>query len=145
MANDYGVKGTVLQFTAASTSAYQVVGQVKTIDAPGMKVGKRNATHLGSSIKAYRATMGDPQEMRGTLVYDPSDAGIAAIQTRCTSPSSFNSNLGDNFQIVLPTTTKVFSFVGFFIEFTPRGGDEEGTWMADFAIQAASTITYPTT
>ena len=36
------------------------------------------------------------------------------------------------------------SFNGFITEFTPRGGDEEGTWMADFAIQASSTITYPT-
>lgn len=144
MPNDYGVKGTVLQFTAASTSAYQVLGQVKTIDAPGMKMGKRNATHLTSAIKAYRATMGDPQELRGSLVYDPSDEGVKVAAARCTTPSSFNSNLGDNFQIVLPTTTKIFSFVGFFTEFTPRGGDEEGTWMADFAIQAASTITYPT-
>jgi len=144
MANDYGVKGTDLQFTATSTSAFVSVGQVRSIDAPGMKVGKRNATHLLSPIKKYRATMGDPQELRGTLIYDPSDDGVKGLQSRCTTPSTLNSNEGDSFKIILPTTTKVFAFNGFITEFTPRGGDEEGTWMADFAIQASSTIVYPT-
>lgn len=152
MVTSYAAKGTELQITTAgSTLAFTVVGQVVSIDAPGMKVGKRDVTHLGSVTKEYEATIGDPQEFKGTLLYHPGDAGAVIFQGRVTTVAQTTvagSSLvvgGDTFKVVFPTTTKLFQFQGVVTEFTPKGGDVEAGWMADFAIQPTRAIVYPTT
>lgn len=137
MVTSYAAKGTTLKIGSV------VVGQVTTIDGPGMKVGKRDVTHLASATKEYEATIGDPQEFKGAVLYHPGDDGIALLQSRCTTPSTVPG--GDTFTIVFPTTTKTFSFQGIVTEFTPKGGDVEAGWMADFGIQPTRAITYPTT
>lgn len=152
MVTSYAAKGTELQITTAgSTTGFTVVGQVVSIDAPGMKVGKRDVTHLGSVTKEYEATIGDPQEFKGTLLYHPGDAGAVILQGRVTTVAQTTvagSSLvvgGDTFKVVFPTTTKLFQFQGVVTEFTPKGGDVEAGWMADFAIQPTRAIVYPTT
>lgn len=137
MVTSYASKGTTLKIGST------VVGQLVSVDAPGMKVGKRDVTHLTSVTKEYESTIGDPQEFKGSVLYNPADDGIALLQTRCTTPSTVAG--GDTFTIVFPTTTKTFSFQGFVTEFTPKGGDVEAGWMADFAVQPSRAITYPTT
>lgn len=137
MVTSYGVKGTTLKINST------LVGQIVTIDGPGMKVGKRDVTHLTSATKEYEATIGDPQEFKGTVLYHPGDDGVVLIQSRVTTPSTAAG--GDTITVIFPTTTKTFSFSGFFTEFTPKGGDVEAGWMADFAIQPSRAITYPTT
>ena len=141
MVTSYAVKGTDLQVSINST--YTSIGQIVSVDAPGMKVGKRDVTHLLSATKEYEPTIGDPQEFKGTILYNPSDPGVVFIQTRCTTPSTVAG--GDAFKVIFPSTAKNFAFTGFFTEFTPKGGDVEGSWMADFAIQPSRAITYPTT
>jgi hypothetical protein len=146
---DYAVKGTVLQFTSAST-AFVAVGQIKSIDqAPGFKMGQRDATHLGSAIGEPRPTIGRPQVISGTMVYSNKDDAARVAATRVVTPSTiFDTALGtpglDEFKIILPTTTLFWRNYGFFTDWTPTGGDEEGTWMAKFEIQLASTVTAPT-
>lgn len=143
MAN-YGVKGTVLQITSSgSTSSFTAVGQIRSIDAPGMTMSTRDVTHLLSVTKEYEATIGDPQEFKLSILYDASDPGAVACQLRTTTPSTILG--GDTFKIVWPTTTKVFQFQGVVTEFSPKGGDVEGTWMADVGIRPTRAITYPTT
>ncbi len=143
MAN-YGVKGTVLQITTSgSTTGFTAVGQIQSINAPGMKVGTRDVTHLLSATKEYEATIGDPQEFSGTLLADFSDAGAVLMQQRTTTPSTVLG--GDTFKVILPTTTKLFQFQGVVTDFTPVGGDVEGTWLVNFAVRPTRAITYPTT
>lgn len=152
MVTSYAVKGTELYITTAgSTSAFTLVGQVQSLDGPGMKVGRRDVTHLGSVTKEYEPTVGDPQEFKGTLLYNPNDDGVKIMQQRAnsvyqstTAGSSMVSG-GDTFKLVFPTTTKVPSFQGFVSEFTLLGGDIEGGWTASFGIQPTRAITYPTT
>lgn len=152
MVTSYAAKGTELWITTAgSTAAFTAVGQVVSIDAPGMKVGKRDVTHLGSATKEYEATVGDPQEFKGTILYNPSDAGATIFQQRASTVAQSTvagSSLvvgGDTFKVVFPTTTKLFQFQGVVTEFTPKGGDVEAGWMADFSIQPTRAIVYPTT
>lgn len=143
MAN-YGVKGTVLSFTVGgSTAAFTAVAQIRSIDGPGMTMNTREVTHLLSATKEYEATIGDPQEFKLSILYDASDPGAVALQTRTTTPSTVLG--GDTFKIIFPTTTKVFQFQGVVTEFSPKGGDVEGTWMADVGIRPTRAITYPTT
>jgi len=143
MAN-YGVKGTVLQITTSgSTTAFTAVGQIRSIDAPGMTMATREVTHLLSTTKEYEPTIGDPQEFKLSILYDASDAGAVICQQRTTTPSTVLG--GDTFKIVWPTTTKLFQFQGVVTEFSPKGGDVEGTWMADVGIRPTRAITYPTT
>ena len=141
---NYGVKGTVLQITTSgSTTAFTAVGQIRSIDAPGMTMSTREVTHLGSATKEYEATIGDPQEFKLSILYDATDAGAVICQARCTTPSTVLG--GDTFKIIWPTTTKLFQFQGVVTEFAPKGGDVEGTWMADVGIRPTRAITYPTT
>lgn len=148
----HAVKGTQLYITTAgSTSAFTQIGQITSIDAPGFKVGKRDVTHLESVTKEYEPTIGDPQEFKGTLLYNPLDAGIGIVQQRAmtvyqstVSGSSMVAG-GDTFKIVFPTTTKVIQFQGFITEFTPKGGDVEAGFTADFGIQPSRVVTWPTT
>jgi len=146
---DYAVKSTALQFTSATT-AFVAVGQIKSIDqVAGIKMGTRDATHLGSSIGEPRPTLGRPQPMSGTLVYSNKDDAARVAQTRTVTLSTiFDTALGvmglDEFKIILPTTTLFWRFHGYWSEFTPTGGDEEGTWMAKWEIQVCTTITCPT-
>lgn len=142
MAGNQGVKGATLYMTGPTTAFVQV-GQVQTLDAPGMKVGKRDVTHLLSATKEYEVTIGDPQEFKFTAIYDVQDAGATLIQSRMTTPSTIIG--GDTFKVVMPTTTRFFQFQGNVSEWTLKGGDVEGTWMADGAIQPTRAITYPTT
>lgn len=152
MVTSYSAKGTTLQITTAgSTAAFTLVGQIVTIDGPSMKAGKRDVTHLTSATKEYEATIGDPQEFKGTILYNPSDAGVGIFQQRASTVAQstvVGSELvsgGDTFKVVFPTTTKLFQFQGVVTEFTPKGGDVEAGWMADFAIQPTRAITYPAT
>jgi hypothetical protein len=140
MAN-YGVKGTVLQVTIGTT--YTAVGQIQSLNAPGMKTGVRDVTHLLSSVKECEATIGDPQEFSGTLLADFSDQGAVYMQTLTTTPSTIAG--GQSFRIIFPTTTKFFGFQAIVTDFTPTGGDVEGTWLATFALKPSRAITYPTT
>lgn len=143
MAN-YGVKGTVLSFTVGgSTVTFTAVAQIRSIDGPGMTMNTREVTHLGSATKEYEATIGDPQEFKLSILYDASDPGAVALQSRCTTPSTVLG--GDTFKVIFPTTTKLFQFQGVVTEFSPKGGDVEGTWMADVGIRPTRAITYPTT
>ena len=144
MVTSYAVKGTDLQITTAgSTSSFTSVGQIVSVDAPGMKVGKRDVTHLLSATKEYESTIGDPQEFKGTVLYNPSDAGAGIMQARMTTPSTIVG--GDTFKVIFQTTTKLYQFQGIVTEWTPKGGDVEGSWMADFAIQPSRAIVYPAT
>lgn len=140
MAN-YGVKGTVLQVSISST--YTAVGQVRSIDAPGMTMNTREVTHLLSATKEYEATIGDPQEFKLSVLFDNVDQAQNLLLQRTTTPSTVLG--GDSFRIVFPTTTKFFQFQGVVTEFSPKGGDVEGTWMADIGIRPTRAITYPTT
>jgi hypothetical protein len=143
MAN-YGVKGSVLKVTLSSASTtLTAVGQIRSIDAPGMTMNTREVTHLTSATKEYEATIGDPQEFKLSLLYDASDAGAVRLQALTTTPSTVLG--GETFAIVYPTTTKFFLFQGVVTEFSPKGGDVEGTWMADVGIRPTRAITYPTT
>jgi hypothetical protein len=140
MAN-YGVKGSVLQVTIGTT--YTAVGQIRSLDAPGMTMNTREVTHLTSATKEYEATIGDPQELKLSLLYDATDQGAVYMQTLTTTPSTILG--GQSFKIIFPTTTKFFGFQGVVTEFSPKGGDVEGTWIADVGIRATRAITYPTT
>ncbi len=143
-----GTKGTDLQFTA-STSAFASIAQIKSIDGPGMKVGTRDVTTLQSTAGEFLPSIGKAQELSGTMVYTPKDANVVLFASRTTTLSSVFSASGlaglDEFKIIMPTTTMFFRFYGFVTSFVPKGGDEEGTWMADFSIQPSGSITYPTT
>ncbi len=140
MAN-YGVKGTVLQVSIAST--YTSVGQIRSIDGPGMTMNTREVTRLLSATKEYEATIGDPQEFKLSVLFDNVDQAQDLLLERCTTPSTVLG--GDTFRIVFPTTTKFFQFQGVVTEFSPKGGDVEGTWIADVGIRPTRAITYPTT
>jgi len=140
MAN-YGVKGTVLQVSISST--YTSVGQIRSIDGPGMTMNTREVTHLLSATKEYEATIGDPQEFKLSVLFDNVDQAQNLLLQRTTTPSTVLG--GDTFRIVFPTTTKFFQFQGVVTEFSPKGGDVEGTWMADVGIRPTRAITYPTT
>ena len=143
MAN-YGVKGTVLKMTlTGGSTTLTAVAQVRSIDGPGMTMNTREVTHLTSATKEYEATIGDPQEFKLSLLYDASDPGAVGLQTRTTTPSTVLG--GDTFAVIFPTTTKFFLFQGVVTEFSPKGGDVEGTWIADVGIRATRAITYPTT
>lgn len=138
---NYGVKGTQLQISIASS--YTAVGQLQMTDAPPMKMGTRDVTHLGSTVKECEATIGDPQEFKATLIYDPTNQAARLLETRVTTPSTVLG--GDSFKVVLPTTTKYWDFQAIVTEFTPKGGDVEGTWMAEIGLKASRAITLPTT
>lgn len=142
MAN-YGVKGTVLQITTTgSTTGFTSVGQIRSIDGPGMTVGTRDVTHLESATKEYEGTIGDPQEFKLSVIYDSSDAGMVILHARTITPSTVLG--GDTFKIVFPTTTKIVQFQGVVTECSLKGGDVEGTWMADVGVRPTRAVTYPT-
>lgn len=140
MAN-YGVKGTLLQVSISST--FTAVGQVRSLDAPGMTMNTREVTHLLSTTKEYEATIGDPQEFKLSVLFDNIDQAQNLLLQRTTTPSTVLG--GDTFKVVFPTTTKFFQFQAVVTEFSPKGGDVEGTWMADIGLRPTRAITYPTT
>jgi hypothetical protein len=140
MAN-YGVKGSVLQVMIGST--YTNVGQIQSLSAPGTKMGTRDVTHLTSATKEYESTIGDPQEMAFVVIYDPADVGARLLETRVTTPSTVLG--GDSFKVITASTAKNWGFQGIVTDFTPNGGDVEGTWLANCAIRASRAITPPTT
>lgn len=126
------IKGVTL--TVGNTA----VAQIQKIDGPGIKVGKRDVTTLASAAKEYAPSIGDPQELSGTLIWKTADAGLVAMQTKTATPPATL----DSFTITLPDT-KTFIFSGFFTSLEPKGGDVEATLMADFSIQVSGAITYP--
>ena len=84
----------------------------------------------------------------GTLVWSNKDDVARIARGRLSVPSTIFDSTGfvgcDEFKLIAPTTTLFWRHMGFFTKFDIKGGDEQGTWMADFAIQVASTIVEPT-
>ena len=132
--NNTAVKGTTLSVGG------NAVAQITKIDGPGMKVGKRDITALSSAAKEYAPSIGDPQEFGGSLVWYSKDVGLTTMQSRCNTPTSSLDTI-----VVTMADSKTFSVSGFVTSLDPKGGDVEGTWMADFTFQPSGAITYPTT
>ncbi len=128
------VKGTTLALNST------VIGQVQSIDGAGYNVGKRDITILGSAVKEYAPSIGDPQPIGFTCVYKPQDAGQQKLTSRCASPSATL----DTFLFTLPSA-KTISVSGFITKAIIKAGDVEGTYILESEIQPSGAITVPTT
>lgn len=135
----YGVKGFDLQITIASSLTS--VGQLVTIDPPGYKIGKRDTTTLASTAKQYEQTIADPQEISGTLIYDPTNPAVGYLQTWAITPVAG----GVACKIVASTTTKAWTFNAQLSNFSFKGGGVEDTLMAEISLQPTGSLTFPTT
>lgn len=143
----YGGLGTQLQI-AHPTTAFAIVSQVVEINGPESEMGEREITHLGSTgAREFAPTICDNGEISGSLWFDPAQASHVSFQQMVQKATTVagSSDGSVPMKIVLPTTTKTFTFNGFVKRFAITGLAIDGTVGADWSVRISGSVTYPTT
>ena len=135
---DYPVKSSKLYVQVSSS--WEEIGQVQTVGAVGGSAGKRDVTHLGSTAMEYKPAIFDPAALSFSVIVDFANRGWDVATERITEASTT-----DSFKVVLPTTTKVATFTGYFSKCELTGADVQGTWMGNIEVQPTGPITWPAT
>src|SRR5208337_3780189 len=91
---------------------YSLIGSVISItNAGGAKVGVRDTTHLGSTIKTFAPSLAEPGEAKLSILFDPTDSVHKFLRNLSGNPPTppYLNNFKVTFNTSSTTSTAVFA------------------------------------
>jgi len=131
-------QGTILKATISSTLT--AIYQLLEVDGPGIEIGTKETTNLGSTTKTYRAQLPDSGELSFTVQYDPADTtSTSFLQTAIMTWPQAAVVWTLNFNTL---ASHLWTFSAILTGFKPKGMNEDDNLEADLKLKLTGAITF---